>query len=89
MERVRGTQCTARAKGTGEQCRRAVLGGGVCSKHGGKAPQVRAKQLQRLAVQQAALDVRSVNPSLAPASPGEVMLEQMQSARERVAGLEG
>lgn len=88
-EQVKGTQCTARSKRSGERCKRVVLGGGVCRMHGGAAPAVRAKQLARVAVQQAALDVRSVNPSLAPASPGEVMLDQMQSARERVAGLEG
>jgi len=88
-EKVKGTQCTAKSRRSGERCKRVVLGGGVCRMHGGAAPAVRAKQLQRLAVQQAALDVRSVNPSLAPASPGQVMLEQMQSARERVAGLEG
>lgn len=88
-EKVKGTQCTAKSRRSGERCKRVVRGGGVCRMHGGAAPAVRAKQLQRLAVQQAALDVRSVNPSLAPASPGEVMLDQMQSARERVAGLEG
>ena len=88
-EQVKGSQCTAKSKRSGERCKRVVRGGGVCRMHGGAAPAVRAKQLARVAVQQAALDVRSVNPSMAPASPGEVMLDQMQSARERVAGLEG
>lgn len=43
-------QCTARAKSTGERCRcSAIRGGTVCHKHGGGAPQVRAKARQRIA----------------------------------------
>lgn len=34
------SQCTARSKQTGEQCKRLVRGGGVCRWHGGAAPQV-------------------------------------------------
>lgn len=45
------TQCRARAKSTGEQCRcAAILGGTVCWKHGGAAPQVRAKATERLLI---------------------------------------
>jgi hypothetical protein len=47
---VRGEQCTATARGTGERCRRRVIGGTVCVKHGGGAPQVRAKRLERIAL---------------------------------------
>lgn len=48
------SQCTARSKATGQQCRRRVRGGGVCSVHGGRAPQVRAKREQRIALLEAA-----------------------------------
>lgn len=48
-------RCTATAKATGERCKRAAIDGGkVCSKHGGKAPQVKAKAAERL--QRAQLD---------------------------------
>jgi hypothetical protein len=43
-------QCRATAKATRKQCKRpAILGGTVCSKHGGGAPQVKAKAAERLA----------------------------------------
>ncbi len=55
MERLpRGTRCTARSKRSGEQCRRLVIGGGVCRMHGGANPVVNAKRLERIAVAQAA-----------------------------------
>lgn len=42
-------RCTATSKGRGEQCRRsAIPGGRVCRYHGGAAPQVKAKALERL-----------------------------------------
>lgn len=43
-------KCKATAKGTGQPCKRpAIPGGFVCLKHGGRAPQVRAKAQERLA----------------------------------------
>jgi hypothetical protein len=43
------SRCTARAKGTGNQCRRApIIGGTVCVKHGGGAPQVQKAARQRI-----------------------------------------
>ena len=43
------TQCTARSKQSGVQCkRRPIPGGQVCVMHGGKAPQVQAKALDNL-----------------------------------------
>jgi len=42
-------QCTATAKSTGEQCRRAAIKGGtVCHVHGGAASQVKDKAQERL-----------------------------------------
>jgi len=42
-------QCTAKSKRTGERCRgRPIRGGTVCWKHGGAAPQVRAKAEEQL-----------------------------------------
>lgn len=42
-------RCTATAKGSGLQCkRRPIRGGTVCVKHGGGAPQVKAKAAERL-----------------------------------------
>lgn len=42
-------QCTARSTTSGERCRKsAILGGTVCTSHGGKAPQVRRKAALRL-----------------------------------------
>lgn len=44
-------QCSATAKGTGRRCRRlAMIGGTVCPKHGGAAPQVRAAAERRVLI---------------------------------------
>jgi len=44
-----GRRCTAKAKGSGQQCkRRPIIGGTVCRMHGGAAPQVQAKAAQRV-----------------------------------------
>lgn len=59
------SQCVARSKQSGEQCkRRAIPGGKVCVLHGGKAPQVQAKALLNLRrARDAALD--KLNDSIA------------------------
>jgi hypothetical protein len=42
-------RCSARAKATGERCRCwSILGGTVCFRHGGAAPQVRLKARERI-----------------------------------------
>jgi len=44
-------KCTAKAKRSGFQCKKdAILGGTVCQKHGGGAPQVKRKANERLAL---------------------------------------
>lgn len=70
---VPSEQCTAKAKSTGERCRRLVVGGGVCPKHGGAAPQVKAKRLERVALAErfAATPHRH---------PGEVLLDAVHTA---------
>lgn len=63
-------QCTATSNRTGERCRApAIYGGGVCVKHGGSAPQVRAAADRRLAEVEAAkvlaeLDVHPIGDPL-------------------------
>lgn len=43
-------KCSATSKQSGVQCQRwAIAGGTVCTMHGGKAPQVKAKADERLA----------------------------------------
>ena len=56
--RVRGTQCTARSKRSGERCKRLVVGGGVCRMHGGASPAANARRLERIALEQVAGHVR-------------------------------
>jgi hypothetical protein len=41
------SQCHAKAKATGEQCRRSAQAGGVCYVHGGNAPQTLVAQKRR------------------------------------------
>ena len=42
-------QCTAKSTTSGERCRKsAIVGGTVCDRHGGGAPQVRRKATLRL-----------------------------------------
>jgi hypothetical protein len=49
VERALSSQCSARSKQTGLQCRRrSIPGGSVCHIHGGAAPQVQAVALERL-----------------------------------------
>lgn len=55
------SQCIAKAKGTGERCRRSPIAGGtVCRVHGGAAPAVKAKALQRQALQSVTADARAI-----------------------------
>jgi hypothetical protein len=49
VTRLRGEQCTARSKASGERCKRLVRGGGVCIVHG-ETRAGRAKRMERVAL---------------------------------------
>lgn len=56
-----GVQCSARAKATGERCRRAAIrGGAVCPVHGGRAPQVVAAARRRREAAEVEEEVRGL-----------------------------
>jgi hypothetical protein len=49
MTSWRPPRCTARAKQSGQRCKRhPIPGGSVCFIHGGGAPQVKQKAMERL-----------------------------------------
>lgn len=51
--KLRGEQCPAKSKTSGEQCKNRVVGGGVCRNHGGASPQARAGREARILRMQA------------------------------------
>jgi hypothetical protein len=69
-------QCTAKAKSTGERCERRVVGAAVCWVHGLNAPQVRAKQQQRIALAEAQAAVSDV--VVVQREPEELLLDALQ-----------
>lgn len=74
-------RCTARSKRSGERCKRAaIVGGTVCSAHGGKAPAVAAKALQRVAAAEAQAFVEAQVGARGPMSLGEVYRELLRTA---------
>lgn len=79
-------QCTATAKATGKRCQRpAILGGSVCFRHGGAAPQVRASADARVAAQRAAIEAAK-HGLVVPreVDPGAALLEAIHSAAGEV-----
>jgi hypothetical protein len=55
-------RCTAKSKQSGERCKRAaIIGGTVCKIHGGGAVQVAAAAHRRIAQEEAARSLRSVD----------------------------
>ena len=66
-------QCSAMAKSSQQRCRqRAVLGATVCVVHGGRAPQVRQKARERVALHEAL----KLTPSR---HPGMVLLDSVHA----------
>lgn len=85
-------RCSAHSRTSGRQCgQRAILGGTVCHYHGGAAPQVKAKALDRLmALQHPAIDTleylmeqRQTFPSTAYAAARDVLDRTEGKAIER------
>jgi hypothetical protein len=86
-------RCRARSKQTGNPCKQpAIPGGTVCRYHGGSAPQVQQKALERLlALQHPAIDTlaflmeqKQAFPSTAYAAARDVMDRTEGKAIERV-----
>jgi len=74
-------QCRATSKRSGARCRRAaIVGGRVCSVHGGKAPAVKAKALQRVAAAEAESFVAQQVDIRGPLTLGDVYRELLRTA---------
>ena len=75
MER---TRCVAKARTSGEQCKRvAIEGGTVCRSHGGAAPNVKAAAARRVAEARAAEEMRLLAAPV-DISPGDALIELVQ-----------
>jgi hypothetical protein len=87
------SQCTARAKSTGERCKHRVRGSGVCRVHGA-SKKVKAAQEARAAVMEAELEAAKQNTPFERRHPGEVLLDAVMASdvllqhllRKRAAG---
>lgn len=86
-------RCVATSKAKGVRCGRPPIPGGtVCRYHGGAAPQVKAKALERLmALQDPAvntleylMDQKSAFPSTAYAAARDVLDRTMGKAKEQI-----
>ena len=74
------SRCTATAKRTGEQCRRAALSGAnVCLLHGASAPQVRRAAARRVAREQA-VDLARIMDAPDVTDPAEALLQLASQA---------
>ena len=87
MDDIPRQTCTALAKSTGRRCRSSpIKGGTVCIKHGGAAPQVRAKANRRLQEAEAALAVQTLG-GRRDITPTEALLDEVQWTAGHVAWL--
>lgn len=77
-------QCPAMSKRSRRRCQRMVVGGGVCSMHGGRAPQVAAKREARIVTAAAQLagepwDERDPGEALmAAASDADALVQRLK-----------
>ena len=70
-------RCTAKSKRSGERCKRsAILGGTVCTSHGGRTPVVKAAAERRLAMRKASEQFAALgrDPDAEPVDPAEALL---------------
>lgn len=80
-------QCTAKAKGTGERCKRApIRGGTVCKLHGGGSRRAREAAGRRLAEAElgarvGTLGIREKYPDV---DPGQALLSEIQISHAHV-----
>lgn len=71
-------QCPATSKRTKQQCQQRVIGGGPCSIHGGKAPQVAAKREARIMLWEA----QQKQEPIEVRDPGDALLAAAETADE-------
>ena len=72
-------RCRATSKESGEPCKLwAMRGSTVCRKHGGSAPQVRAKAQERVMLAELVPAAKD-DPELADATPAELLLHAAHS----------
>lgn len=71
-------QCPATSKRTKQQCQQRVIGGGPCSIHGGKAPQVAAKREARIMLWEA----QKKQEPIEVRDPGDALLAAAEMADE-------
>lgn len=77
-------QCTATCNESGQRCKlRPIRGGTVCHKHGGSAPQVRAKANARVAEAELLAQAQE-DPAMAGATPAELLLHAAHSTGQVV-----
>lgn len=79
------SQCTATAKRSGQRCRQLVVAGGPCFKHGGAAPQVRARRELRIIEGRARLAGEVVEQR----DPGEALLAAAHDADAMLQRIKG
>lgn len=78
-------RCRATAKHSGNQCANtAVAGGLVCHKHGGSAPQVRAKAAARIAEHQARYAAEKLAVPI-DTTPEQALIDEVKRAAGMVA----
>lgn len=85
-------RCTATAKGSGQRCKRAAIPGGtVCAKHGGSAPQVRAKAQERQLEQAAGELLAKIiwNPDAAPVTDNVGEMRRLAGAMKQAVDVLG
>ena len=90
MDLMEDRRCTAKSKRSGERCKRsAILGGNVCTSHGGRTPVVKAAAERRLAMRKAVGGLRALgyDPDAGNLDPAEQLLRLVSDKAREVAWL--